>query len=520
MSVKTEKLYKIVERAANGEINIPEFQRDFVWDKDQVAELVDSLYKDYPIGILVFWYNHKNRCYNIVDGLQRIMSVCIIFDKKPVWIRDKDYWNSLRDKYDVYVYYDNNSEKFVFVPASEKVRNSPEYVSIREIMTTKNIYELASMYKDVWNDNVNKIADGLLNLKKGIKEYEIPYYEITTDDIGAVSEIFERINSSGTEVSLADIIIARIIGGIWSGFKKEFQEFINKLTEEEYITSAEKYRIGLLRIFAGIANPNDPTPESLVRLPISQLKNYWNLTKDTVEFIFSKIRRDYGISPKDIGDIKPYITMCYLYNKFRERGFEFNLAFEWFLMRVIRGYRGTDDVINDIAKINKAGSFVEALGRLRSGLPLPSIDEIIEAGYRCKMANFLKVLMYKTDARDFIKKELNVLDSNMEKHHFFPKSIIKNKDNPNSIANCVYIHSDTNKKIRSKSPDRYIKELDIGNDDLKRHLIPLDYDLFRPVNYSKFLEERAKILVTALRIYLENLRQNKNELSLDKIYKN
>ncbi len=38
-----------------GDIAIPEFQRAFEWDAKRVAELADSLYKGYPIGMLIFW---------------------------------------------------------------------------------------------------------------------------------------------------------------------------------------------------------------------------------------------------------------------------------------------------------------------------------------------------------------------------------------------------------------------------------------------------------------------------------
>lgn len=38
-----------------GLIKIPQFQRDFVWSKDRVAKLVDSIVKGYPIGTFILW---------------------------------------------------------------------------------------------------------------------------------------------------------------------------------------------------------------------------------------------------------------------------------------------------------------------------------------------------------------------------------------------------------------------------------------------------------------------------------
>ncbi|MDK2825133.1 MAG: hypothetical protein PWQ44_309, partial [Methanolobus sp.] len=38
-----------------GQIKIPQFQRDFVWDINKSAHLMDSIIKGYPIGTFIFW---------------------------------------------------------------------------------------------------------------------------------------------------------------------------------------------------------------------------------------------------------------------------------------------------------------------------------------------------------------------------------------------------------------------------------------------------------------------------------
>jgi uncharacterized protein with ParB-like and HNH nuclease domain len=46
---------RLVQQAVNGDIAIPEFQREYVWTKDQVRDLLDSLIKGYPIGSFLIW---------------------------------------------------------------------------------------------------------------------------------------------------------------------------------------------------------------------------------------------------------------------------------------------------------------------------------------------------------------------------------------------------------------------------------------------------------------------------------
>src|SRR5664279_4741863 len=81
----------------NGQIKLPMFQREFVWDKEQSAKLIDSILKGFPIGTFIFWKtkeelrsykevgNHKlpatpkgDYVQYILDGQQRITSLYAI----------------------------------------------------------------------------------------------------------------------------------------------------------------------------------------------------------------------------------------------------------------------------------------------------------------------------------------------------------------------------------------------------------------------------------------------------------
>jgi len=46
---------RLIDRITSGDIRIPAFQRDFVWETEQVAFLLDSIYKDFPIGTVILW---------------------------------------------------------------------------------------------------------------------------------------------------------------------------------------------------------------------------------------------------------------------------------------------------------------------------------------------------------------------------------------------------------------------------------------------------------------------------------
>ncbi len=49
------KLGTILDQIDAGTMLLPEFQRGYVWNRDQVRGLMRSLYRDYPVGALLIW---------------------------------------------------------------------------------------------------------------------------------------------------------------------------------------------------------------------------------------------------------------------------------------------------------------------------------------------------------------------------------------------------------------------------------------------------------------------------------
>ena len=67
------EIQRLVQQIRNEQIRLPPFQRGYEWDKRRVVELLDSLYKLYPIGIITFWEQTDDEdqlVRFIVDGQQ------------------------------------------------------------------------------------------------------------------------------------------------------------------------------------------------------------------------------------------------------------------------------------------------------------------------------------------------------------------------------------------------------------------------------------------------------------------
>ncbi|WP_248896091.1 GmrSD restriction endonuclease domain-containing protein [Haloplanus halobius] len=83
----------LIKYIDDGSIHIPEFQREFVWNEQKILDLLDSIYKNYPIGSLIFWVTNEDFTYSapigdgesssstlkyrffVIDGQQRLKSL-------------------------------------------------------------------------------------------------------------------------------------------------------------------------------------------------------------------------------------------------------------------------------------------------------------------------------------------------------------------------------------------------------------------------------------------------------------
>src|SRR3954449_10984024 len=75
---------QLLEDVRQERIAIPELQRPFVWDSVKVRDLMDSLYKGYPVGYLITWQSvgaHRKggqvaaHQQILIDGQQRITAL-------------------------------------------------------------------------------------------------------------------------------------------------------------------------------------------------------------------------------------------------------------------------------------------------------------------------------------------------------------------------------------------------------------------------------------------------------------
>ncbi len=196
------------------EIAIPEIQRPFVWDTTKVRDLIDSLYKGYPVGYIILWKSSDAKLKDgtksygkkiLIDGQQRITALTAsmlgkeVIDTNYKKKRIKISFNPKSGKFEV-----NNSA----------ITKNKEWISDISILSTcENIWSFQNDYMEknnIDNSEASKIAENI-NKLVSIKNKLIGVIELHHNlSIETVTEIFIRINSKGVVLSNADFAMSKI----------------------------------------------------------------------------------------------------------------------------------------------------------------------------------------------------------------------------------------------------------------------------------------------------------------------
>jgi hypothetical protein len=212
-SVNQYSVSSILTWIQDEEIAVPEIQRPFVWSTTQVRDLIDSLYRGYPIGYIVTWKNPDIRLKDgskaagkkvVIDGQQRIIAMRAAL--LGLTVVDKEYKEQR-----IYIAFHPIKEEFAtLTPAIEK--DSSWIPDISTIISKETgLFEEVNNYCEA-NPNVNKkLVEKNIEKLREIRNSTVGYIELDAGlDIDVVTDIFIRINSQGTILSQADFAMSKI----------------------------------------------------------------------------------------------------------------------------------------------------------------------------------------------------------------------------------------------------------------------------------------------------------------------
>jgi hypothetical protein len=292
----TLTIREIIDSVNRGQIRIPAFQRGFVWEPERVAFFMDSVYKNFPFGALLFWraktllkaerdlgpfklpgLKEDFPIDYVLDGQQRVTSIYATFQTGTA-VPQSEEWKD--------IYFDfkapRNTQKAQFLPLLPAEVDLQQHFPLRALFDTVS-YRRATSKLD---DATLKIIDEVQSV---FKEAKIPVQIFRTDDTGAVATIFERINRQGVRLDTLQLLSA----WTWSDefqLQKEFKALAADLADYgiKSSDSDESEDNLLLRCTSSILT-SDPAPERLVTVPGKEVRDRFdevrNGIKGAVEFL-------------------------------------------------------------------------------------------------------------------------------------------------------------------------------------------------------------------------------------------
>ena len=123
---------QLVSRLESGTISLPEFQRGYVWNNPKVTALMESLYRDYPIGMITVWDTRADDGQHrqlIVDGQQRLGSIYACYTNEIPQMHQL-----AAKKPPVGLYFNLNTEDFKFATQRERNRE-PMWISVSKVLS-------------------------------------------------------------------------------------------------------------------------------------------------------------------------------------------------------------------------------------------------------------------------------------------------------------------------------------------------------------------------------------------------
>lgn len=321
-------LTQLLDMVGSGKIQLPDFQRSWVWDNDKICKLIESISSGYPMGAAMFLETGGSqvrftyRCFTgvgnallsspdflVLDGQQRLTTLFQVFKCKNAVQTCKP--TNREDKLSRYYYIDirkaldpteDRLDAIISVPDTKKLTEDIGRNIKLDLSTTEKEYEnlmfplnITFSSSDIrkWERGLAKYhGDNILDLfdrfdeevLSNIISYKIPVITVGKDTSKeAVCQIFENVNTGGVKLTVFELITATFAAdnfnirddwdSIYSQFKASKQGDVLKVVENTTFLTAMTLLANYRKFKQGKGSVSCKKKDVL-RLELSDYKRY------------------------------------------------------------------------------------------------------------------------------------------------------------------------------------------------------------------------------------------------------
>ncbi|RWK68312.1 DUF262 domain-containing protein [Mesorhizobium sp.] len=523
------KISTILDHIDNGHMALPEFQRGYVWNRDQVRGLFDSLYRRHPVGGLLVWATESKTATHrgdgqlaagvvklLLDGQQRMTSLYGVVRGRP-----PKFFDGNAQAFTGLMFH-LNSQAFSFYQPL-KMKDDPLWIDVTELMKAGNaglgayvarisaVPELASMVGEYV---------GRLSKLLSITDIDLHIEEVTGADksLDVVVDIFNRVNSGGTKLSKGDLALAKICAD-WPDARDTMKAKLKEWTAAGYDFNLDWLLRSVNTILTGEAKflyLHDKGSEDIQE----GLKRATKRIDNCLNMIGGRLGLDHD--QVFFGRFGVPVMVRYLdkHGGTLDEKERDKLLF-WFAQAGMWGrFSGSTETVIDQdleALEGPDGGLDKLLAQLRLWHGGLRVEPGHFTGWSLG-ARFYPVLYMLTRvglARDWgtglpLKASLLGKMSRLEVHHIFPKAQLYKRDfkraEVNALANFCFLTKDTNLVISDRLPEEYFPEIEKAHPGaLASQWIPNDPALWKIENFQAFLEGRKALLAEEVNKRMEEL---------------
>ena len=517
------KVVGLVEQAYEGKICLPNFQRDFVWTREEVADLVRSIVRGYFIGsLLLLRSDPLNPPFApiflrgaepsqrepkpellILDGQQRLSSLMYALTAPDLSLKDSSQRRWFFLNLDLLLAEPDNDE-IIFDRSHRELRgldgDESQYeqriLPVTSLLSQQSFYEWRDGFED-WLRHTSpegvdtyrsEWRDAWTASAAAFQTFEVPLVELPrvddsdADAIGRVCAIFEKLNSTGVELSVYDLLTARLyrsgirLHDLWDEACRNHERL-----RAWSGGKADRHKMGVLVLRAlALLRGLDPKPRILIDLAPADFEKDWKRAAAAMERALELITHvgpdgfgvfankwlpGFGLIPilaalrariddRRLGESeRADLRRWYWCNVFMER---YSSAVE---------SKSRKDFLEMTRHWFDGGPEPEVFSDAQNWIGSPGFRVSGSASYASAVYSGVFCLLALRGARDWRRGE-DIRLQELQDHHIFPKAFLKRHSvskpaTQNTIVNRTLISDETNGRIKDKAPADYVRDVDI-----------------------------------------------------------
>ncbi len=398
------KVEDLLGELRRGRMRIPSFQRDLQWKRGDAAKLLDSLWRGYPIGTLLFWETsakagevtfgtvhvgggERNDALWVVDGQQRLMSLArVLLAPEP-------------DRDEFALYFDLDEEEFVS-PPRDRAADPSRYLPMTEVLESERLMQW------VFQHTIDRPErrERAFTVGKRIREYEIPAYLVRTEREQTLREIFGRTNSSGHPLGVSQVFDA-LNGARGQSHPASLRQIVSELASMGFGSVEEKLLYRLLRVLQG-KDVTEGKGGGPLRLDDADAERAYRETAEAARRVIQFLKKDVGIPRYDLLPYKqPFVLLGKFFHFYPDPGARSRQLLErWVWRGALTGiHRG--DTVSTRATLDRIveGSeevSVQRLLELAKGPPAALPDVNVAFNFRFATGKLLALAILALKPRD------------------------------------------------------------------------------------------------------------------------